>query len=375
MINSSRRVKALLLALPLLIGLTGCWDNQPLETRTLVLAMGFYPGPNPHMITVDFSFPTPSGLSATVGGSSEGGTPSTPFTYVSGSGYSLAQAFSAAQAKTARDLYLGHTVLLTFSTKLSPKRLSQMINSLTRIGTLDKTPFVTATSAPFDKVVSMKMRQAQFPALYFEQLFSCTTCTKLALGVRFWQMSERLATPGVDLVLPVLSPSKEGVAVREVALYRHTRFITFLSPAETDAYGIAAGLSHKSSIFMPKYWEADLNFLAGPSSVTVKKAGGHIKALVSLNLTATLESLSTRMESVRQLSKISRRASAIIASQTLTLLEKTQQLDVDPLGVGRTLSWYSPNEFFQYPHWHEEYPHVQFTVHCLVKINKMGDIR
>ncbi|MCL5116883.1 MAG: spore gernimation protein, partial [Firmicutes bacterium] len=267
--KAKRALTVLLTALALLVTLTGCWDDKSLDTRTLVLAMGFYPGPKPGTIQVDFEYPTPSGLASSNPTSGSGSSSSTPpFDVLSGIGNNLSQAFSAAQAKTSRDLYLGHTILLVFSTKLKPDGLRRLTGALNRIGTLDKTPFVVASPAPFDKVVGVKMPQEEFPSLYYEQLFSCTTCSQLTLGVRLWQMTDRLLTPGVDLVLPVLTPTPEGPAVASVAIYHKFQYVTTLTPKQTTAYGIAAGMSKKTGLYLPRYWQADFNAVSDTSTVS-----------------------------------------------------------------------------------------------------------
>ncbi|NMP21208.1 spore gernimation protein [Sulfobacillus sp. DSM 109850] len=356
--------------------LSGCWDDMPLDTRTLVLAMGFYPGPKPGEVTVDFAFPTPTGLTSSNGSGSGGsGGKGPPSDTLSGTGYTLAQAFSAAQAKTNRDLYLGHTILLVFSTQLSAKTLKLLENALERIGTLDKTPFVAAASAPFDKVVAVKMTQEEFPALYFEELFSCALCTQFGLGVRLWQMAERLTTPGVDLVLPEITPTSQGPAVDHIAVYRGYQYVRSFGHTETAAFALATGKSRKTSLFFPQHWNAEFNFVNTSMHLAVTPKGNTVDATVSLKATETLESISTGTESTHQLAVLSQASSAAIGQRVLQFLDTTQKNEADVLGVGRQLSWTHPEAFKRFKNWHQEYPHVHFTVKTTVKINKMGDIK
>ncbi len=373
-----RKLAALFMLLLLSVTLSGCWDDMPLDTRTLVLAMGFYPAKKPGQITVDFSFPTPTGLTSSNGAGSGGGGGKGPsFDTLSGTGYTLAQAFSAAQAKTNRDLYLGHTILLVFSTHLKAHQFNLLMNALDRIGTLDKTPFVAAVSAPFSKVVGVKMTQEEFPALYFEELFTCALCTQFSLGVRLWDASNRLATPGVDLVLPEITPGAKGKGpeVDHIALYRGYHYVATLGHSETTAYSMAAGKSRKSSLYFPHHWHAEFNAVSNNMHLHVDPKGSTVEVTVSLHFTETLESLDTDTESAHQLAVLSRVSSAAIGRRILTFLEKTQKDDSDVLGVGRQLSWIDPTAFRKYRPWHRVYPHVHFIVKTAVKINKMGDLK
>lgn len=371
-----RWLAALLTLATLALTLTGCWDDVPLDRRTLVMDMGFYPGPKPNMLTVYFGFPTPTGLTSSNGAGSGGGGGSAPeFSYVSGSGYSLSQAFSQAQAKVGRDLYLGHTVLLVFSTKLPSQEFKLLDNAINRIGTLDKTPFVAATSAPWNTVVSVKMVQEEFPALYYEELFSCPRCTQFALGTRLWQTSTRLAKPGVDLVLPQLSPTPQGPKVDQVALYRDYQYVGTWNHRQTTDYALAAGKSRKTSLTFPNHWHASFDAVADKMQLSASARGHQVHAIVTLRATETLVTLDTAKEDAEQLSVLSRASSQQIAGRVLKILELSQKQDVDVLGVGRQLSWTAPTKFYQFQNWHEEYPHVHWTVHCIVRIDKMGDIK
>lgn len=369
-----RLVLIFITLLTLSVSLTGCWDDHPVDTRSLVLGMGFYPGSKPRQITVYFSIPTPSGLASSSASSSGSSSSGPPLITLKGTGYSLGQAFVAAQAQTNRDLYLGHTVFLVLSTKLSATDLSTIINSMARIGTLDKTPFVAATPEPFTKVFGT-IPQEHFPALYYEELFSCSNCQQLHLGVRLWTLMNRTATPGVDLVLPALTIKDGNPTVNTVALYRGMNFVTFFNHQETTGYAMAAGLSKKTPLYLPDEWHASLDFIQAKKSLSTKVKGHHITAIDTIHVTATLESIGTTTENAHQLSAISQRAATLLSHEALASLRLSQKEDVDVLGVGRHLSWVSPREFSQFSDWHKEYPQVDFKVDTVVTINKMGDVR
>lgn len=376
MINKGKRWVAMALTvLALGVTLSGCWDDQSIDTRTLVLGMGFYPGKNPNTLEVEFSFPTPTGLTSSNGSGSGGGGGSGPsVSTLTGYGQTLSQAFSMAQAKTSRDLYLGHTVFLVFSTKLTAAQMQQISQALNRIGTLDKTPFMAATAEPWDKIMDIKMAQEKFPALYYEELFSCATCQQFSLGVRLWQMSERLGTPGVDLALPLVSSTPEGPAVDQIAVYHGYHYAGTFNRQQTTAYALDAGYSYKSPLYLPHYWKAEFNFVADKVSMHANARGDHVNATLNMHVTETLESIDTNTETAEQLSVLSRQSSRLIAHEAMQYVTTSQKLDTDLLGVGRYLSWTNPAAFNRLGDWHREYPRVHFTIHCTVRINKMGDI-
>lgn len=367
-------VARILLLMSLLTGVTGCWDNRPVNSRAMVLSMGFGPAKHPGEFTTVFQAPTPSAVTSGSAGPAGGGSSSKDTFDVTGSGPDVPKTFNEAQAQVSKDLYLGQMQLIAISTHLQPMYFKRVFDGLGRIPTLAKTSFVVATPTSIKELLHHTSPQDKFPSLYFATLFSCHTCQTDAFGMRLWRVLVRLATPGVDIYLPVAVPIKDGYMVASVALYRKFQYVTTLTPIQSMTFGILAGISHKESLFMPKF-NGSLRAIVGGSSLTTRMVDGHVDANFSIHLSATLEGIGSVTESAIQLSEMSNRASATIAQSCLDLLKFTQKEDVDPLGIGRQFSWQHPTAFDHFAHWHQEYPHVHMTVHCTVTINKMGDIK
>jgi spore germination protein KC len=87
------------LTLGLMAGLvSGCWNNAPIDSRALVLLMGVAPGPG-QALRIYFQAPTKSGLRAVVSSGGSGGSSGASFFVVSGTGGSVADAFTSASCK------------------------------------------------------------------------------------------------------------------------------------------------------------------------------------------------------------------------------------------------------------------------------------
>lgn len=369
MMRSRRLWRGLIIAAGALM-LTGCADSRPINQRTLVLAMGFDPSSNPQSFTVVFQAPTPSAATNSTQGASSATGQSEVFS-VSGQGRSLEQAFTQAQAQVSKDLYLGQLQLVVISDRLPASLLKRALNDLRSLGYLDKTPYVVTTPRSAASLLNQTTPQAKFPSLYFLSLFGCVPCQTDALGVRWWQFLVRLDTPGIDPYAPSATAFKQGYQVNQVALYRHYRYVTTLSPEQTITFGLMKGLAHKASIFLPS-WHATMAFLNGPSRLTTRVVQNHIYAHWTIRLHATLEGVPPSSDNSRQLQEMSARTAAIIARRATTLIALTQKEDVDPFGVGRMLSWQHPEAFRKFLPWHKTYPHVETTVDCVVQITNVG---
>ncbi len=372
------RISKLLLrgayALILLASLTGCWDNRPINKRVLVLSLGFDPAKSGQDYRTLFQAPTPTATAASQGGSGGSSSTSMDVFDVSGTGPDVAATFAGAQAQVSKDLFLGQTILVALSTKLSSAQLASIMSGLLRIGTLDKTPFVLATDGPTSQVLEHTSPQARFPCFYFLTLFSCAKCQTDTLSVRLWQLMDRQSTPGVDPFLPVSAPAPEGFFTNTVALYRKYQYVTTLSPQETTIFGILEGLSHKANFYFPR-WKADVRAVTGSKSLSTQLVDDKVHATINLRLNGTLAQIGSVTESSQDVARLSSATAHQIATEATALIKKTQALDVDPWGIGRQLSWQHPNAFAARRPWHQTYPTIDVTVHCSVKIDQLGDVK
>lgn len=358
----------------LLLGLSGCWNDRALNERDLVLTMGVSPAKQSGQIEVTFQIPTPSGLTAMQAGGRSGGGSSPQFFDAQGIGPNLPLAFTEAQAKVSRDLYLGQIEVLALSTTLSPVLLHRAVAALDRLGSMDKTPYVIATSNSMTQVIEHQSQQEKLPALYFETLFLCKSCQTNALGMHFWQFAERLHTPGISAVLPRVDLSSSGYTVDKISVYRGYHYVTTLSPSLTQDYGLLADTSHKDGLFLAKPFQSGLRAIDAKTSIRTKLAKGHLKSALDVKVKATLDSLSTYTATPTQVAQVSKAASMLLSRRLAHFLALTQKLDVDPLGIGRRLDYRHPAWFKAIGPWFKAYPRIHFRVHVQVHIRRIGDL-
>ncbi|AUW93191.1 hypothetical protein BXT84_03840 [Sulfobacillus thermotolerans] len=358
----------------LLISLAGCWDNRPVDERDLVFTLGLENGTPTMPLKMIFQFPTPPALIKYAAHS--GISKMTPVADVSGLGRSVAQCFNDGQSQVSRDLYLGQIQLVEVSSQLKPQVMRHALISLTRIGTMDMTPFIFVTTEPLDLVMKAKTDQDQFPTLYYSALFSCKHCQTDNLGVKLWQFMEDAVTPGVDPHLPdvIVEPAKQQISVDQVALYRHFQFVTVLSPLETQDFGLLEGLANKVSLYLPR-GHISLRSIHGNANLRTSVNHGIIHAVFRINLTSTLADTGQVIVTPAQNAQIATEASQQLANSCLSLLKYTQRMDLDPWGVGRMLSWQHPRTFAKFKHWHQEYPKVVMTVQVHLHVYRLGNIK
>ncbi len=374
MTNVMRPVIRILAMIVLLLSLSGCWDNRPVDERTLIFTLGLENGPKAHPLKIIFQFPTPTAL---IDYSAHKALSKTsPVADVSGVGRSVAQCFTQAQSKIPRDLYLGQIQLVEVASDLKPALFRQALLAHTRIGTMDMTPFIFVTGQPLNTVMRAKTDQAQFPTLYYSGLFSCAHCQTDNLGLKLWQFAADAETPGVDPRLPyvTIDSTNQQIEINRIALYRHFRIVSVLSPAQTEDFGLLRGLSNKGTLFIPQD-QVSLRSIHGHVRLHTAVVKGAVQATFRITLTSTLANVGTVTATPAENSAIAAKASVILAQRCLELLKFTQAKDVDPLGVGRMLDWQHPNTYLKFPHWHQEYPKVAMIVHVHLRVYKLGNTK
>lgn len=375
MTNMMRSLIRVLTAILLLFSLSGCWDNRPVDERDMVFTLGLENGPPKAPLKMVFQFPTPSALIDYAAHKGISPKPS-PVADVSGSGPTVVQCFNKGQARVSRDLYLGQIQLVEVSGDLKPDVFRSALEDLTRIGTMDMTPFIFVTGQNLDSVMRAQTIQAQFPTLYYSSLFTCAHCQTDNLAMKLWQFAADASTPGLDPRLPYVSvdPSTKQIIIDRMALYRHWQFVTVLSSGQTEDFGLLKGLANKVSIFIP-HGQISLRGIHGRVRLQTAVANGQVQAKFRISLTSTLASTAAVTETPAGNAAIASQASKILAQQCLSLLQYTQTKDVDPLGVGRMLDWQHPNAFLKFRRWHQEYPKVAMTVQVHLHVYKLGNIK
>lgn len=340
-------VKGLGAALISMLLITGCWNNQPVEHRDLVMALGVEPAPH-QQIRVLLQVPTKSGLIQIPGAAGAGGGSSGPnYFVVQGVGKTLSDALSNAQNRTDRELYLTQAQILLFSTRLSAHQFNTLLDSILRIGTIDKDVWVAATSEMGKVVNFAPMDSPHIPGLYFTTVFNCSTCQNVRLATRLWDVYEDQYSNKRDLSMPYLQVRQSNFSVDRLAIYHHGRIADVLTPQEAVSYGWAMGLPTRGTLSISSpYGMLALRDLNGKAHYHLSVVNGVPHELVTVYLHGQLNQLSGSNENlfrnIATIENLSSRAAARAIAGTLADLQKRQ---LDPLQLVLPYVWHNPQYF------------------------------
>jgi hypothetical protein len=188
--------------LPLLITLGGCWDSVSIADQAPVIALGVTPVSSTQYQWT-FEIPNPT---LTVSALTNLGAHAMYYS-VQVDAPSFAEALAQAQMNLSRHVFLGQLQVVAWSPKLSAGEVRALLTALNDDGTVAKTywALVTPNPAALLRTTGQSISEP-VPGYYLANLFSCTRCQSVSLGVRGWRAWSRSVSPGFSLWVPFADP-------------------------------------------------------------------------------------------------------------------------------------------------------------------------
>lgn len=369
-----RRGVALVALVILAATLSGCWDNRPVETRDLVLAIGVSPGPH-QGVTVALAIPTPSGLlsgTTASGGSGEGGG-KPPIYVLRGSGPDMGAAISNAQADSNRDIYLAQTQIVLFSHRLPPQEFAAAVSWLSRLGSFDKTAFAAVAEAPVDKTLAYQPVSTRLGPMYFPTLFTCTHCQTVALSRTLWSLEMRTVTPGLSIWLPAVDAVGPNFVVRRIVAFRGENPVVHLTQPETLALGYLLAHTSKATMAVPTpLGPVGVRAVHAARVNTVTWSHGQMHVHVALSVMAIIDQLPVGKVSPALIREVESATNRRLLHGLLSVMRLLQKNGSDPEGFGVSLFWDDPG---LRQHWESIYRHATLSVTVSTTVQNVGDAR
>lgn len=332
--------RALLLsALAPLLLLAGCWDNRPIEIRSIVLVMGIDPAPGDRL-KVTLQMPTPQSLEAVTGSNPPSGA--TSYT-LAGEGSTVSEALDVAQSTTDHDIYIGQLQGVVLSTELSPRQFEQTTAFLSRFGPTDKSAFLMVTDKKASDILSFQPSAARFAALYLFTLFSCRECQVVHLKRLVWDEEKRSVSPIADGWLPVIDLAGNDFIVNRVAIYSGNSTVMTLTPDETISFGYLAGAASKATENVSTPWsEVGLRSVRADPKVSARLEGGRLVTNIDLGVTAAIVNMKIGEGTLQHVDLIEEALAQRVVGKTTSLIAKMQKEGLNPLHIGESLFWHHP---------------------------------
>lgn len=370
----ARRLAALGLGLSLLASLTGCWNNEPVEHRELVMAIGIEPAPH-HEIKVLLQVPTKEGLIQLPGAAGAGGGGSgTDYFVLNGTGKTFAAALSDAQNHTDRELYLTQAQIVMFSTRLTADQFNTLLDAIQRTPTIDEDVWVAATPTVEKALAFAPADSKHIPGLYFTTVFNCAVCENVQLGQRLWNIYQYQYSRRRDINMPYLLLGKQNFRLNQMAIYHHGRVADVLTPGQSITMGWIMGRPTRGTLSVKTHvGTVAIRDIRGRSHVSLRMVNGVPRETISVNLKGQLGQLSGENENLfHNIGTVESLTSNMAAQKMAATLGTLQQKGLDPLGLTLAYVWQHPELFAKPGSVSHFYERMHIRVRAKIRLSNLG---
>ncbi len=359
--------------LSLLTGLTGCWANQSVDYRAIVLGIGFAPASHGRL-AITVQVPTRNGLTGLTGANASASASGPSVYTMTESGKTVGTGLVQIQGQTQDELYVGQVQLIAFSSRLDAKQVKLAENWLAQIGPLDKTAYVVATP----HVRALFQKEPATGTLSTLQMlggFSCVDCGVVTFRQHQWDLSIESLSPGYSLWMPYVTLTPTGFTSDRITVFRQEQPVWTLSPAETTNLGYVMGTTARGYLTVTENGEpVGIRFISASPHIRARIQNGRVHIDVTLKAAGTIDTLLRPTLSPQPLAQIEHQSERELAKQVLRVLTRLQRLGSDPNGFLAPLIWQSEPSWEDVSTWEQAYRQADITVHVVFRIKDIGDV-
>lgn len=365
----ARATAVLLLAA---VFLTGCWDLEEIDRRTVVLGLAFDTarGGGFRMVA---SVPDPRALVPS-GGTVIGPQPREPaFVVLQTEGRTASENLAALREVTSRDLFLGQILVVGVSERLARRGILSLLEFLMNNTDIPRAAWFVVAAGDPARVLAVKPPQQTFPEFYLDDVFRAQGKPTGALAIPYWRVWVDTLLPGRDALVPVVAPGpQQQMRVARVAAFRDGRLAGILSEEETRLLALIRDARNT-------LWEVDLGDgrrialqpLGANSRIVPLPAGPSGAPRFRLDVTLNMSLIEVYGATGSMPRPFEHLADRDLTRALTRLIKRLQAMGSDPLGFGERWRIAYPGRF-RARDWHEQWPRAQVDVRVRVNISRSG---
>lgn len=369
--------RPLFLALALLLCVSGCWDQQPIENLSIVLGMGIDAGPEDHLLYLTTINPTFSE------------TATEKAKRIVSKGYTLVETFANMQRQRNHNLVLGQVATMIFSEQAARNGLlNRILLELDQIRDVDPDVFIVVVRGATAKdVLYLKPEEEQRIAVYLQDLIDRNVengSVPRITAARYWS---DYATGGINPVAPVIELAgaekvKTGVIITGLAAFNSAgEMQEALTDQQTVLFLLLTGQVQRG-MFATKL---NIEGKHRDISMYIKKASPQVKAVLkdgrpcfAIKLELVVDVIDIRWDvdvtKVKGADEtIARALARDIQGNAMKMIRQTQEWGTDIVGLGQYARIANP-KWFRTKDWDQEYANSDVSLEVTVKIRRIGSL-
>nr|WP_258567774.1 Ger(x)C family spore germination protein [Paenactinomyces guangxiensis] len=356
--------------------LTGCWDAQEIDKRTIVAAIAIDKARDGYDLSIQV--PVPQLVAGGGGGGGEGGSKGggpEAIQIFSANGTTISEAIYKIAQQNSQPLFFGHTVTILFSEEVARDGVAKVIDSFRRDPQIRRQLWPAVVQGKAEKALTVKTKLDQIPAYYLREILETNEklgrTPRMVLGDLFKNISNPFM--GASLI-NYITPTGNGYKWDGLAVFDRDRMVGKLEKIETTpvvqireqkkGWLVKASCPDRRGnvIFRPTRVKKNFQFSKRPSiDINITVEGTIIERTCSLNLSDP-----------KVMSQVEKQLAQVYRENADSLVKKAQkQLKVDIFHFGKYIHAYYP-EVWERREWRKQFPETPIRFNYRVKVRRIG---
>ncbi len=337
-----KKLAFVLVALFVLLGVTGCWDNRELDTLFIVTALGLDAAENEEEVGVSVQIVRVSdgnsGGSSGSGGGEDGGSS----ILLEASGKSVLAAVSTLRHESTRSLYLHHNQMIIFGREVAIHGIQHHLDLFLRDEETRMETLVLVAQDKAKDVIDAELNQDKLSGIAVTRMMQQYANTSKYLSVNMLNLVSKIlqktTSPLIPMVEVIKEEDKEKLNISKMAVLKGDRMVGELSWEEVTGYLWAMGEINEGilEIATENGTVAMSIIQASSKTVPVLQPDGAAGVIMEIDTTLDIEELNgfgdMKMEELH--SMLIKEATQAIEQRVYTTFDKTRQMNTDIYGYG-----------------------------------------
>lgn len=375
----------LIILIPLLIVLNGCWDRRELDTLAIVSCLGIDKAEEPGKIQITAQVIKPGEMKVPQAGNGGGGAK--PYWNITTTGETIEDTIREFAHESNRQLYLSHNEALIFSQDIAKEGVKKYIDFFVREPQLSRSQIkVLVSKGKINEILDLETELEKIPGRYISQLVDESVAISEASAVNLQEFLTRLmskTTAPIASVIEVSGQGKEKKArLSGTAVFKTDKMVGYLNNAETR--GLLWVIDKvKSGIIVVKSpsgeGKVSLEIIRASSEITTEIKDNKPYITVHIDEEGNLGdqmSLEDDLTILPVWSSLEKSQADVIHQEVMAALKKAQELNTDIFGFGDAVHKKYPQMWVKMEkEWDQYFPDLEVEVIVNAKLSRMGMIK
>lgn len=366
-------VHKLWLFLILMFCLSGCWDQEEVSKRAIVLALGLDQTTN-GKINVSLQLPIVEELLIVPSGAA---VSSKPFALISAEGTSAFAAVPGLNNKTMSSLFYGQLQTVVINTALAKEGLTGPTDFLRRHPTIPLQTLLLLTERSAHDILNATLISKRIPSYSTVTFFNTPNKKDRVFSQHIWEFSRNIRSQTQDAFIPLIdyNAKEKTFTIKGLGVFDDDRLVGVLSGEETRMFGLLSGKAHNAylSISTEQFGRITFRKVTATPKIKIKHHGKQLLFQVRVNVQGFL------VESTQGATRFTPDELKLIQSKTALYLNREmkktirrlQSLNSDILALGEKFRAHHPREWDPIE-WKQLYPEAKIEISVKFTMNRAG---